>query len=413
MTTYSYDGDDRRVSSTTSGGGTDLRYVWDPLAESGLPEVALERTPAGGLVRRYVTGPLGALSFTNASATYFYHQDPLGSVTDVTDANGAAQWRYEYEAYGAERSATDVSGSAPVNRLRFDGQYLDPETAAYNLRARQYDPATGRFGSLDPVDGALNAAYDAAYVYASGRPTALVDPSGLDPKLGGATVNCAKNAFLCVLIYNTGYTDQGCRGQCIQRTLTKLQNAGIDLNLIVDAANGKGKIVPVRGGPQGSGIYFVGNGRTHLLEPPRTPLCGFVCQIGRATTMLLGCDSEASCVFQAATVFNPFSRCRIAGAAVRAAKARALAWFAARAAYKYATRAEKLDHIFVAKHNLGPLVQRFGSREAVVRQMLRGIKGQTPASGVFETRTTIAGQTVVVRGAVVNGVVKIGTAFTP
>jgi hypothetical protein len=45
--------------------------------------------------------------------------------------------------------------------------------------------------------------------------------------------------------------------------------------------------------------------------------------------------------------------------------------------------------------------------------MLRGIKGQTPASGVFEVRTTIAGQTVVVRGAVVNGVVKIGTAFTP
>ncbi len=132
-TSYGYDGDDRRVSSTTTG-GADLRYVWDPLAESGLPELALERTPTGGLVRRYLGGPLGAVSFANATASFYFHQDPLGSVTDVTDASGAAQWRYEYEAYWAQRSATNVSGSAPENRLRFNGQYLDPETSLYELR---------------------------------------------------------------------------------------------------------------------------------------------------------------------------------------------------------------------------------------------------------------------------------------
>jgi RHS repeat-associated protein len=178
-TTYSYDGEGRRISSTVGGGGADLRYVWDPLAESGLPELALERTSAGSLVRRYLAGPLGAFSFTNPSATFSYHRDPLGTVTDVTNSPGAAQWKYEYEAYGAERTTTNVSGTAPENRDRFNGQYLDPETTQYHLRARQYDPVTGRFGALDPVEDLLSAPYDGAYIYVNGRPTLLVDPLGL------------------------------------------------------------------------------------------------------------------------------------------------------------------------------------------------------------------------------------------
>jgi RHS repeat-associated protein len=176
--TYSYDGDGRRVSSTT-GGVSDLRYVWDPLAASGIPQLALERDSSGNLVRRYLNGPLGAVSLTNASDTFSYLHDPLGNVSDVTSASGTPQWRYEYEAYGAERSATDVSGSAPTNPLRFEGQYLDPETSLYHLRARQYDAATGRFDSLDPLENPLDTAYTGAYVYVNGQPTVLVDPLGL------------------------------------------------------------------------------------------------------------------------------------------------------------------------------------------------------------------------------------------
>jgi hypothetical protein len=37
-------------------------------------------------------------------------------------------------------------------------------------------------------------------------------------------------------------------------------------------------------------------------------------------------------------------------------------------ALDYATTSSKLDHIFAAKHNFGPLVHQFGSREAVVQQ---------------------------------------------
>jgi RHS repeat-associated protein len=177
-TSYGYDGDGRRLSAATSGGAS-LRFSWDTLAPSGIPELELERDSSGNLVRRYLDGPLGAVSLANASATFYYHSDPLGSVTDVTDASGAAQWRYAYEPYGSSLGATNVSGTAPTNPLRFEGQYLDSESGLYHLRARQYDPATGLFGALDPLESPLITPYDGAYGYVDGRPTVLVDPLGL------------------------------------------------------------------------------------------------------------------------------------------------------------------------------------------------------------------------------------------
>jgi RHS repeat-associated protein len=178
-TTYGYDGDGRRLRSSTGGGGADLRYVWDPLAASGIPELALERDSSGTLVRRYLTGPRGALNYTTSAATYWYHRGPLDTITDLSNATGAAEWRYQYDAYGDSRATTNVSGSAPENRLRFNGQYLDPETDNYHLRARQYDAASGRFGALDPIELQATLPYSSSYVYASGRPTTHIDPLGL------------------------------------------------------------------------------------------------------------------------------------------------------------------------------------------------------------------------------------------
>lgn len=122
---------------------------------------------------------------TNASGTFYYHRDQLRSIIDVTDASGNAQWRYEYDGYGSERTATNVSGTAPTNPLRFNGQYLDAETAHYHLRARQYDPITGRFGALDPIENPLNEPHSGSYGYVGGRPTVFGDPLGL----------CRKNLF--------------------------------------------------------------------------------------------------------------------------------------------------------------------------------------------------------------------------
>jgi RHS repeat-associated protein len=61
--------------------------------------------------------------------------------------------------------------------MKFSGEYLDP-TGYYHLRARQYDPVTGRFLNHDPVSSAADVPYISAYAYVGNRPLVLVDPSG-------------------------------------------------------------------------------------------------------------------------------------------------------------------------------------------------------------------------------------------
>lgn len=303
--TYSYDGDDNRLSSTTTA-GLDVRYVWDPFAETGLPELALERTPSGALVRRYVNGPIGAISLTDSTTTFYYHEDPLGSITDVTEASGAAQWRYSYEAFGAQRSAVNVSGTAPDNPLRFAGQYLDAETTQYQLRAREYAPEVGRFDSLDPLESAATSPSISAYAYADGRPTILTDPSGMDPSFGGASLDCARrDAFICKLVYAVGYRDHGCGGACISHVLTTLAGRGITLEQLVAVAQGRANIVSVPDGRYGPGIYFIGPKGEELIKPPKDPVCGFMCSLGMAGTEMLGCDSQGGCVAQAVLALTP------------------------------------------------------------------------------------------------------------
>jgi hypothetical protein len=78
-----------------------------------------------------------------------------------------------------------------------------------------------------------------------------------------------------------------------------------------------------------------------------------------------------------------------------------------------ALRSDKLDHVFDPKHNFDPLVSQFGSREAAMEQIVRSIGGPLPQAGRFEVARQIGGQTVIIRGAVVDGTPRIGTAFTP
>ncbi|HMK96976.1 MAG TPA: RHS repeat-associated core domain-containing protein, partial [Acidimicrobiales bacterium] len=69
--------------------------------------------------------------------------------------------------------------SAPTTSLLWDGQYQDPTTGLYDMRARWYDPATGQFLSVDPA----LAETDQPYAYAGDDPVNEGDPSGKDPCL--------------------------------------------------------------------------------------------------------------------------------------------------------------------------------------------------------------------------------------
>ena len=191
-TTFTYDGDGKRLSSDASG-GTQLRYSWDPLAPTEAPELALERSPSGTQIRDYITGPSGPLSLTTPAGTYYYHHDWQGSTSDITNASGTPQWAYDYEPYGTLRNATSLAGGAPANPLLYNGQYQDTQTATYNLRARQYDTASGRFLATDPLSQPPDAAATGTYLYAAGNPATLQDPLGLWPSWLDQTASYAEH----------------------------------------------------------------------------------------------------------------------------------------------------------------------------------------------------------------------------
>jgi RHS repeat-associated protein len=61
----------------------------------------------------------------------------------------------------------------------YRGEQHDSHLGLYNLRARYYNPATGRFMSRDPQDGYLRDSRSLhRYLYAGGDPVNLLDPTG-------------------------------------------------------------------------------------------------------------------------------------------------------------------------------------------------------------------------------------------
>jgi RHS repeat-associated protein len=174
--TQVYDAFGNRVSKTVNGVTTKY-LVEDDVNPTGLPQV-LEET-INGVVQRTYTYGLQRISesqmVNGAWTTSFYGYDGGGSVRQLTNTAGIVTDEYEYDAYG--NSFTKV-GTTPNNYL-YRGEQFDSDLGLYYLRARYYNPATGRFLSRDPEDGIeTDPATLHKYDYAGGDPVNAIDPTG-------------------------------------------------------------------------------------------------------------------------------------------------------------------------------------------------------------------------------------------
>lgn len=180
---YVYDADGLRTKATQPD-GTQIRDVtWDLNYDDGLPRVASEHNAGGYRIADYRYNPEGQIEAeTTAAGAFYHHHDTLGSVTDITSATGALQIKYDYTAFG-NLTTTNVGTDLGSNRFTFTGEYKEPTTgiAGYYLRARDYNPAMGRFLSPDPIRMRLTEPYESTYTYAGNAPTWLTDPSGKSP----------------------------------------------------------------------------------------------------------------------------------------------------------------------------------------------------------------------------------------
>jgi len=163
------------VAKTVDGVTTD--YVLDPAA--GLTQVLQETT--AGQPQSYLYGHDGSTALTTGllaqydSGTWAYHvNDGLGSVRQLADPMGQVVQGYSFSPFGVPLGE---SGGEPYG---FTGEQWDASTGLVYLRARYYQPATGRFLSKDlwTEDQLWPQALN-PYVYVVNNPINLIDPSGL------------------------------------------------------------------------------------------------------------------------------------------------------------------------------------------------------------------------------------------
>ena len=164
------------MTDTVGTAANDRQLLWD--TNLSLPQLAIERDGNGDFQRSYTYGDSLLAESTNATNAYYYLTDSIGSTANLIRHNGDVKWTYTYEPFGALRSETS-GGSAPLNLMRFAGERIDQGGDLYNLRARMFDPETGRFFQEDPIQSLTGVPRDGSYVYVRNQPTVAVDPSEL------------------------------------------------------------------------------------------------------------------------------------------------------------------------------------------------------------------------------------------
>jgi RHS repeat-associated protein len=173
--TIQYDGDGNRVAKTVNGVTT--RYLVDSLNPTGYPQVVEELVD--GVVQRAYTYGLQRIDQNqlvgNDWTPSFYGYDGFGSVRLLTDATGTVTDTYDYDAWG---NAVHTAGSTP-NVYLYRGEQYDPDLRLYYLRARYFNPLSGRFLSRDPESGHIAVpATLHRYSYAAADPVNRIDPRG-------------------------------------------------------------------------------------------------------------------------------------------------------------------------------------------------------------------------------------------
>jgi RHS repeat-associated protein len=158
---YAYNGDGLRVSQTIAG--TTTYMAWDTAEE--LPLLLSDQTNS------YIYGPGGlpVEQISSGGTTTYLHHDQQGSTRLLTGSAGTVTGKCTYTPYGVP-----TCEGTTTTPLGFDGQYTSSDTGLIYLRAREYDPATAQFLSVDPKAEMTGTIYG----YARDNPLSNADPSG-------------------------------------------------------------------------------------------------------------------------------------------------------------------------------------------------------------------------------------------
>jgi RHS repeat-associated protein len=217
-----YDGDGRRVvkTVTTPTNTVTTFYLVDDLNPTGYAQVLEELTldpadprltsPAATRVYCYGHALLAQDQLRDTAwVSSLYGHDGHGSVRYLTDLDGAVTDAYQYDAFG---NLIGQTGTTPNERL-FAGEQWDSELDLYYLRARYYNPDTGRFWTMDTLEGFPEDPQSLhRYTYCANNPVNRLDPTGQSSlsevmtvgSIGAATQGLIGSLLRGVMAYSEG-----------------------------------------------------------------------------------------------------------------------------------------------------------------------------------------------------------------
>lgn len=207
---FIYDANDERIATVQFIGNQEVtrRYTLRGADNKVLRELSYDVTAGTwsfGKDYVYRGGTLLA-SFTDPSPTAapdrHYHVDHLGSPRLITDGAGFKVAAMTFAPFGREAAGSEVNAETLAARMKFTGHERDTTGLTDDLpldymHARYYDPALGRFLSVDPASDSVWLAFTQSwnrYSYALNNPISVSDPTGLKPckvKVTGADAEAA------------------------------------------------------------------------------------------------------------------------------------------------------------------------------------------------------------------------------
>ncbi|MFE9412978.1 polymorphic toxin-type HINT domain-containing protein [Streptomyces sp. NPDC006704] len=142
----------------------------------GASELNLVKGAAKPTATRYY--PLGAATAvrTDDNKVTFQVTDHHGTADTAINATDGTATQRRTTPFGEDRGTPPSSWAGTKG---FVGGTKDVSTGLTHLGAREYDPTTGRFVSVDPVLDGTNPQSLNGYAYANNSPVTSSDPSGL------------------------------------------------------------------------------------------------------------------------------------------------------------------------------------------------------------------------------------------
>jgi RHS repeat-associated protein len=173
--TYQYDAFGRRTKKSTLINSFKYGY-------SGLSQIELRDGNTDTILTKTIfSNFLMPIQNEKVNKNYYYHQNELASVENISSTSGNNIENYSYDPYG-KASITDSAGNtianaATGNRFGFTGQELDGETNDYHFYFRNYNTTTGTFYQRDLIGYADGMGM---YQYVGNNPANGIDILGLE-----------------------------------------------------------------------------------------------------------------------------------------------------------------------------------------------------------------------------------------